>query len=149
MQQNKESARAIQHGRFGALDGLRGVAAVIVVLHHLGNERLGPFNPTFGYIAVDLFFALSGFVIALNYDHRFAGGMTVKEFMLKRVLRLYPLYAAGLLLSLLTISVVVNATPEVLQRSGDPSWFVVTSTTVANTFLLPGTARAVSDQSAS
>jgi peptidoglycan/LPS O-acetylase OafA/YrhL len=88
--------------RFLALDGLRGTAAISVVIWH-ANQRIG--NSTWlpsGYLAVDLFFILSGFVLAYAYDRRFAGGMTAFEFARIRVIRLYPLYILGMVLPIIT-----------------------------------------------
>ncbi len=77
-----------------ALDGLRGIAAVAVVLYHsrLG-DRLGVF--THGWLAVDFFLCLSGYVIGLAYDKRMASGMTASAFAKVRVLRLYPMVLIG------------------------------------------------------
>jgi peptidoglycan/LPS O-acetylase OafA/YrhL len=84
--------------RFVALDGLRGIAAICVVIFHgLGGYGLQAYLPH-AHLAVDFFFMLSGFVLANAYTHRIAGGMTVKQFLLIRLVRLYPLYAVGLLL---------------------------------------------------
>jgi len=55
-----------------------------------------------GYLAVDLFFVLSGFVICHAYITRFERGMTVRQFMTVRLIRLYPLYVLGLVLALAT-----------------------------------------------
>lgn len=52
------------------------------------------------YLAVDLFFVLSGFVLEHAYRARFAKGLPVRSFMLDRLLRLYPLYALAFILSL-------------------------------------------------
>ena len=81
------------------LDALRGVAAIAVVAFHY-PEWLVPLSPSSGYLAVDLFFVLSGIVIARSYDARFGGGMSSAEFLGKRLIRLYPLYALGTLLGL-------------------------------------------------
>lgn len=74
------------------LDGMRGVAAAAVVTYHanldFGTSRWLPS----AYLAVDLFFVLSGFVIAHAYEHRFASGMTTWGFMRDRLIRFYPLY---------------------------------------------------------
>jgi peptidoglycan/LPS O-acetylase OafA/YrhL len=77
-----------------ALDGLRGIAAVAVVLYHsrLG-DRLGVF--THGWLAVDFFLCLSGYVIGLAYDKRMAAGMSASAFAKVRVLRLYPMVLIG------------------------------------------------------
>jgi peptidoglycan/LPS O-acetylase OafA/YrhL len=82
------------HSTFVGLDGMRGVAALVVAAYH-ADVLLG-FTPGSGYLAVDLFFVLSGFVLAHAYDSRFERGMTPLEFMRIRLIRLYPLYLLGL-----------------------------------------------------
>jgi len=82
---------------FANLDIIRGVAAIAVVLWHA--EALFGFRPNSGYLAVDLFFVLSGVVIAKSYDQRIANGMSVREFSLLRLIRLYPAYLLALCLS--------------------------------------------------
>ncbi len=83
--------------RFRTLDGLRGVAALVIVWFHLGFLGWVP-QPRFGYLAVDLFFLLSGFVLAHGYESRFRAGLGAGGFMLRRAIRLFPLYWAGLVL---------------------------------------------------
>jgi peptidoglycan/LPS O-acetylase OafA/YrhL len=79
---------------FAPLNGMRGVAAIAVVLYHA--EPFFGFNPASrGYLAVDLFFVLSGFVIAHAYEGRFAKGLTATRFLWQRIKRFYPLYALG------------------------------------------------------
>jgi peptidoglycan/LPS O-acetylase OafA/YrhL len=89
-----------------ALTGVRGVAAAIIVAYHFGDVELyGGGTASFyrishGYLPVDLFFMLSGFVIGLTYKDAFGSGhlRNYATFMLKRVARLYPAYIAiGLL----------------------------------------------------
>ena len=79
---------------FETLDGLRGVAALAVMFWHL------PGNPIFhsGYLAVDLFFILSGFVIAYRYEARLTDNLDGRRFMMMRMIRLYPLYLLGSLI---------------------------------------------------
>jgi len=79
------------------LDAMRGVAAFAVAAFHATLLNNNPQSP---YLAVDFFFVLSGFVIAHAYDARLGGGMTAKEFIGRRLIRLYPLYALGLGLGL-------------------------------------------------
>ncbi|MDP9057803.1 MAG: acyltransferase [Pseudomonadota bacterium] len=79
--------------RYVSLDGMRGLAAIIVALFH--------YNPTLapgGYLAVDFFFVLSGFVLARNYSGQFAAGLTSRDFMITRLIRLYPLFACGVVI---------------------------------------------------
>lgn len=81
-----------------ALDGLRGVAAVWVVLFHLpwpSHFRTAALVQG-GYLAVDLFFILSGFVIARAYGARLDSGRAVGLFLWRRCFRIYPLYAVAL-----------------------------------------------------
>jgi hypothetical protein len=67
--------------RFVTLDAYRGVAAVIVVLFHAGIQ-FETYVPRFGYLAVDLFFLLSGFVLSRAYDHSLAEEMGIFEFFI-------------------------------------------------------------------
>ncbi len=81
---------------FLALAGLRGVAALVVVQFH-GSHYLGGAPLAGGYMAVDFFFLLSGWVLAHAYDRRFEAGMTAGQFMRLRLIRLYPVYLLALL----------------------------------------------------
>lgn len=80
------------------LDGLRGVAALLVVLFHLfevhsnGDHSKQIINH--GYLAVDFFFLLSGYVISYAYDDRW-GKMTLKDFFKRRIIRLHPMIIVG------------------------------------------------------
>jgi peptidoglycan/LPS O-acetylase OafA/YrhL len=91
---------AAEHDRtYRTLDGLRGVAALMVVTRHAG--QVFPANPfPESFLAVDLFFLLSGFVVAAAYEERLLAGQPLWGFMRVRLVRLYPLYAAGLGLGL-------------------------------------------------
>lgn len=91
--------------RFEILDGLRGVAALIVVVFHVfeihsGGPSLQIINH--GYLAVDFFFALSGFVLGYAYDDRWGRGLTTKGFILRRLIRLQPMVFMGATLGMLT-----------------------------------------------
>jgi peptidoglycan/LPS O-acetylase OafA/YrhL len=87
-----------------SLTGLRGIAAVYVVIFHyfLGVGMSNPLKTLLahGYLGVDLFFVLSGFVMALNYGHLFETGfsfLAYRTFLGRRIARIYPLYVAGTL----------------------------------------------------
>lgn len=80
------------------LDGLRGVAAVLVVFFHLLEAHAAsPLEQIInhGYLAVDFFFVLSGFVIGYAYDDRW-GKMTLKVFFRRRLIRLQPMVVMGM-----------------------------------------------------
>jgi peptidoglycan/LPS O-acetylase OafA/YrhL len=83
------------------LDGLRGVASVLVIIFHVfeaftgGNRFKQIINH--GYLAVDFFFLLSGFVVAYAYDDRW-GKMTQWDFYKRRLIRLQPMVVMGSLI---------------------------------------------------
>lgn len=88
-----------------SLDLLRGVAAIAVCIYHI-NFMLTPHAQLMsgGYLCVDLFFLLSGFVIARTYDHRIASGMSLRFFCVQRLARLYPLFVIATLLGFVVIN---------------------------------------------
>lgn len=77
-------------GRYVTLDGLRGIAAIAVALYHYDRAIM-----PHGYLAVDFFFVLSGFVLIEAYRERFEKGLGAMRFMALRFFRLYPLYLLG------------------------------------------------------
>jgi len=87
------------------LDGLRGVAAVMVVMFHILETFTGGDHSkqiiNHGYLAVDFFFVLSGFVIGYAYDDRW-GKMTLGEFFKRRLIRLHPMIIVGMLIGAVT-----------------------------------------------
>ncbi len=96
-----------------ALTGVRAIAAWWVVVYHI-RSAFAPWAPgevmavlAKGYLAVDMFFVLSGFVIYLNYRHRIeANAASIADFMVRRIARIYPLH---LLLLLATLAYVLAA----------------------------------------
>lgn len=109
---NKTIVPAAAKPRYELLDGLRGVAAVLVIWYHFGEGfATSPVDQMLnhGYLAVDFFFVLSGFVIGYAYDGRWAsGGMTPARFMLRRLIRLHPM---------VILSVVLGAVAWLIQGS--------------------------------
>ena len=89
--------------RYATLDGLRGVAAGLVVCYHTHLFRGSAAITPHGYLAVDFFFMLSGFVIASAYQEKLEAGFTVADFVTQRVIRLYPVALAGILLGALRL----------------------------------------------
>jgi len=84
---------------FKILDALRGVAAIVVVLFHIleyysGGDHVKQLI-NHGYLAVDFFFMLSGYVMAHAYDDRW-NVMTLKDFFKRRVIRLHPMIIMGM-----------------------------------------------------
>jgi peptidoglycan/LPS O-acetylase OafA/YrhL len=83
---------------YDVLDGLRGTAAIVILIFHY-LEMIYPddyeHNPLgHGFLAVDFFFCLSGFVIGFAYDHRI-GTVGMKRFFINRLIRLHPMVVMG------------------------------------------------------
>lgn len=86
------------------LDGLRGIAALLVLWYHVhegfafaqGAAVIKGINH--GYLAVDFFFMLSGFVISYAYDDRWNKNLTMKTFYRRRLIRLHPMAIMGAVL---------------------------------------------------
>jgi peptidoglycan/LPS O-acetylase OafA/YrhL len=94
----------LQHKQhFEVLDGLRGIAAFAVVIFHFMEWIFTDPSKNFighGFLAVDFFFCLSGFVIGYAYDDRIKK-MGLLAFLTSRMIRLHPLVIAGSILGLL------------------------------------------------
>ena len=106
------------------LDGLRGVASVLVIIFHVfetfsgGNRFIQIINH--GYLAVDFFFLLSGFVVAYAYDDRW-GKLTQWDFYKRRLVRLQPMVVMGSLIGAALFY--FQASPIVFpQIAGTPVW---------------------------
>ncbi|MGN6214542.1 acyltransferase family protein [Parafilimonas sp.] len=87
---------------FNILDGLRGIAALAVVIFHFMEWVFPDYNQNFighGFLAVDFFFCLSGFVMGYAYDNRMQQ-MGLKNFFTLRLIRLHPLVVLGSVLGL-------------------------------------------------
>ena len=97
MEQKKTQAK--QRGRFDALDGLRGMAALVIALYHFSGGWGG-------YLAVEFFLVLSGFIFAhtILYSSR---DIPLSRFILSRLARLYPMHLFALL-ALIPVSLLVG-----------------------------------------
>ncbi len=94
------------------LDGLRGFAALAVLAFHASQVVHAPWLMPSGFLAVDLFFVISGFVIAHAYDLRMAG-LGPAGFLISRAARLYPLFLLGVALGLVRVGEQVLAGRDV------------------------------------
>lgn len=104
------SAFADSKPHYELLDGLRGVAALVVILYHIFEGYAFASNGTIdtlnhGYLAVDFFFILSGFVIGYAYDDRWGKGLTMKNFFKRRLIRLHPMVVMGAVLGAITFCI--------------------------------------------
>ena len=109
------SAFADSKPHYAILDGLRGVAALVVIWYHVFEGfATSPLDQKFnhGYLAVDFFFILSGFVVGYAYDDRWKGrsgnasgvrgGMRIRDFLKRRLVRLHPMVVLGSVLGAVT-----------------------------------------------
>ena len=122
-------SRAPDRRMFYTIDGLRGIAALLVVCRHIVPLHGGKLNFQSSYLAVEMFFLFSGFVIAHAYDKRFEAGMKFWDFFKARMIRLYPLYILGFVIAVLTI--------PMARLMGIRTWPLDPQVIVPNLFMLP------------
>ena len=110
MQKISSAAFADTKPHYELLDGLRGVAALLVVWYHVfegyafaGGTLIESINH--GYLAADFFFILSGFVISYAYDDRWGRSLTMKNFFKRRLIRLHPMVIMGAVLGVVTFCI--------------------------------------------
>lgn len=119
------------------LDAMRGIAALMVmVLHWFDGNGVQIFGSSL--LAVDYFFMLSGFVVARSYEERLVAGFSKAEFLLKRLIRLYPLIVVGMLFGFFRF-VILDVQS---QGAVNPSRFVEL---VAQTMMIPEGTELVAD----
>lgn len=110
--------------RIPELDGVRGIAILVVMIHNLGAFSLWPFSDvtTYGWMGVDLFFVLSGFLITgilldtKKYERYF------KNFYMRRCLRIWPLYYALLLSVFVIVPMLQPRAAQQIFETSSPWW---------------------------
>lgn len=105
---------------YPALDGLRGMAILLVVLYH-NFSFISYFN--YGWLGVDLFFVLSGFLITDILLSTRNTGNYFKNFYSRRILRIFPLYYLSLLLFLVILPLLPGFTLDVRYYQEHQWWF--------------------------
>lgn len=126
-------ARTSRAAHFMGLDGLRGVAAFVVVAFHR-RAWIGDGAVSHGYLAVDFFFVLSGFVIACAYSRRLREGqITFADFLRLRAIRLWPLVLLGA-----TLGAAVQAAQSFAAGNAGLGWGFVAAW-LPQSFLIPVT----------
>jgi peptidoglycan/LPS O-acetylase OafA/YrhL len=126
--------------RIPALDGLRGIAILLVVAHHFGmsagfaRDRGNPIGVALerllsvGWVGVDLFFVLSGFLITSILLASRNGPRYFSSFYGRRILRIFPLYFGALLLGLVLLPAIAPRAVGVLGESREHAAWLVTYT---------------------
>ncbi|WP_161935697.1 acyltransferase family protein [Burkholderia pseudomallei] len=100
---------ATKKTHFYTLDGLRGIAALAIAVYHNGTRLPWIGSLDHGWLAVDFFFVLSGFVIDHSYQDRLSRGMGFCEFLRIRAIRLCPMTIIGASLGLLLYVLVYHS----------------------------------------
>lgn len=122
---------------YNILDGLRGVAALTVVWFHIfeafATSHLDQ-GINHGYLAVDFFFILSGFVVGYAYDDRW-NKMTTKDFIKRRIIRLHPMVVMGAIIGAIMFYFQGCSVWDVSQVSVG----MLLLATLMNLFLIPAT----------
>lgn len=119
---------------YETLDGLRGIAAIAVVIFHFMEIATPDYKDNFiahSYLAVDFFFCLSGFVIAYAYDNKIKT-IGVKTFLKLRLIRLEPLVFIGALIGLFAF--ILDPFSDLSSRFGMGQIFLMFLSAV---FLIP------------
>jgi peptidoglycan/LPS O-acetylase OafA/YrhL len=122
--------------RIPALDGLRGAAILVIMLHHFvtmpaarGFEIPFVLAAKAGWVGVDLFFVLSGFLITGTLvDSRGAAGYA-RSFYARRALRILPLYMATVAVLTISLPLAARFDPECARKFGTHIWWYWTQTT--------------------
>ena len=113
-----------QGGRYEFVDGLRGLAALVVVLPHAGGLFIYPHESwlsslflrlaDYGRTGVEVFFVVSGFAIAYSLRNTTTDGFSLGRFMLRRAVRLDPPYWIGLFWTGLVVAIRARATHQLI-----------------------------------
>jgi len=120
--------------KFSVLDGMRGGAAFFVLIRHTG-PLWDNLNIIHSYIAVDLFFIMSGFVLSHAYDEKLrTGALSVRQFFILRLIRIYPLYFIAAIIGTINLFAGIGSGQAEYHR---PPISDFSSSTILTLFLLP------------
>jgi len=124
------SGRPLYKGNIRELDGLRGIAIFLVLIHHFW-PRVGPLVryheiPHLGWIGVDLFFVISGFLIGGILLDTLGDAHYYRNFYARRSLRIFPLYYLFLVVMFIAVPMAEHGSyfrTSFLRESGSPLWY--------------------------
>ena len=139
-----ETARHLKlSGHVPALDGLRGLAIILVLLRHFtpqgeGHSLVGAIVKaiaSLGNSGVDLFFVLSGFLITGILDDARGSAHYFRNFYARRTLRIFPLYYGVLIICFLLVPLVHPFGPEELRVADNQGWLWLYGTNIKESFI--------------
>jgi peptidoglycan/LPS O-acetylase OafA/YrhL len=99
---------------FGSLNGFRGIAVLMVIWHHTASTYFpGIRLLRLGYLGVDFFFVISGFLITtlLLREKTRTDGISLKHFYMRRALRIFPIYYTVILVYIIVVQIFEHGTP--------------------------------------
>lgn len=134
---------------FGSLDGLRAFSILAVLWHHAGTSSPNFLITSRGFLGVDLFFVISGFLIItlLLRDRDRAGAISLRDFYIRRVLRIFPAYYLMLLIVGAWILLRPESVAATAARSDLPyAALFLTNLMVAHSILYPTWSLSVEEQ---
>ena len=120
----RSHAAFLARRNFRSLDGLRCLAIVTVVWHHAHGGYAALPATRHGFLGVDLFFVISGFLITtlLLRERARTGAISLKNFYARRTLRIFPLYYFVLAALFLVLPLAVTLTPMLEQARHYQVW---------------------------
>ena len=112
-----EAPRAVDPGQVEAIDGLRAISILAVVAYHVGLPRFGG-----GYVGVDVFFVISGYLIIGQILAGLRRGFSLSEFWGRRAIRILPPYLLVILATLALSSLVLTTPAEWADLGREVRW---------------------------
>ena len=130
--------KVLDKKHFEVLDGIRGVAALCILMFHIleGVNLADPVSNIInhGHLSVDIFFMLSGFVMAYAYDSRFESGMSFVTFIKRRIIRLQPMVVLG---SLIGMTLFYMHASKLAPRVAETPFSTLLLFTLLGVFMVP------------
>ncbi|HEX4182929.1 MAG TPA: acyltransferase, partial [Caulobacteraceae bacterium] len=124
-------ATAQPRRHYQTIEGMRGAGALLIVMRH-APLMFGGFRVPESFLAVDLFYLVSGFVIAHAYGQRLGASGFFNTFAITRLIRLYPLYLLGMAIGLIPASIASTIDPH-----GWWNWGRVAEAVATGLFMIP------------
>ncbi|AOI91971.1 acyltransferase [Burkholderia pseudomultivorans] len=91
-----------RHQKYEVLDGLRGIAAISVMVMHFLQDLSVPVLQS-AYLSVDIFFILSGFILTHSYGDKLHHALGIGQYLKMRLVRLYPMICIGLVIGAISL----------------------------------------------
>jgi peptidoglycan/LPS O-acetylase OafA/YrhL len=121
--------------RYESLDGMRGICAIIVAIFHFDTALHNGHLINHGWLSVDVFFVLSGFVISSAYEEKLRAGLPFVQFLFARARRLIPTQWLGNIVAAISVLILYLHGDMAHVRAFTPTAFLIA--TIFGLFLIP------------